>query len=103
MTSVNITAFAGNKTITEAVIPEGVTSLGVSAFFECNNLAQITFPSTLREVGSNCFSYTRWLENQRTAGDFILAGPVLLKYQGKGGSVTIPDGVAYVEDAAFSW
>ena len=103
VTSVNITAFAGNKTITEAVIPEGVTSLGVSAFFGCDNLAQITFPSTLREVGSDCFSYTRWLENQRTAGDFILAGPVLLKYQGKGGSVAIPDGVAYVEDAAFTW
>ena len=103
VTSVNYLAFAGNQTITEVVIPEGVTSLGSSAFDRCSNLVQITFPSTLREVDSNCFSYTRWLENQRTAGDFILAGPVLLKYQGKSGSVEIPDGVAYVEAAAFTW
>lgn len=103
VTSVNYLAFAGNQTITEVVIPEGVTSLGSSAFDRCSNLVQITFPSTLREVGSYCFSHTRWLENQRTAGDFILAGPVLLKYQGKSGSVEIPDGVAYVEAAAFTW
>ncbi|MBD5084137.1 MAG: leucine-rich repeat protein [Clostridiales bacterium] len=103
VTSINHAAFAQDKTITELAIPEGVTSLGRSAFLGCDNLAQITFPSTLREVGADCFSYTRWLENQRTAGDFILAGPVLLKYQGKGGNVAIPDGVAYVEGAAFTW
>lgn len=103
VTYVNPAAFAQNKTLTEAVIPEGVTVLADSAFDSCANLAQITFPGTLREVGAYCFSYTKWLENQRAAGDFILAGPVLLKYQGEGGSVVIPDGVAYVEEAAFTW
>lgn len=41
--------------ITSIVIPEGVTSIGKSAFNLCNKLTSITLPSTLNSIGDYCF------------------------------------------------
>lgn len=42
--------------ITLAVIPEGVTYIGNSAFQDCRSLASVTFPSTLSHIDVNAFS-----------------------------------------------
>lgn len=38
------------------VIPEGVSVIGGSAFYECKNLTGITIPESVTEIGSNAFS-----------------------------------------------
>lgn len=105
VTSIAASAFAGNEVITSVVIPEGVVSIGMGdsdglVFSGCSNLKDIKFPSTLRESGRFNFFLTPWLDNQK--GEFVMAGSVLVKYQGKGGAVVIADGVTAIADAAFA-
>ncbi|MDR0322394.1 MAG: leucine-rich repeat domain-containing protein [Treponema sp.] len=64
---ISITAFSRNSTITSVVIPDGVTEIRGGnnpyeggAFFNCDKLVSITFPSTLKKIGGfafgGCFS-----------------------------------------------
>ena len=42
------------------VISEGVTTIGDRAFYECTNLKEVTFPSTLTEIGKEAFGSEAW-------------------------------------------
>ncbi len=53
-------AFAGSG-ITDYVIPEGVTYFG-SCFVVCKDLRSLTFPESLKEYSSNCFTDSDNLE-----------------------------------------
>ncbi|MBQ5671847.1 MAG: leucine-rich repeat domain-containing protein, partial [Oscillospiraceae bacterium] len=48
-------AFVGS-TITELVIPEGVTELEIGAFSNCPNLKQVTLPESLEKIGQTVFN-----------------------------------------------
>lgn len=48
-------AFEGNTTITEAVIPEGVTTIGSNAFYGCKALTSIEIPDTVTEIALGAF------------------------------------------------
>ena len=41
--------------LTRVVLQEGVTSVGASAFWNCTALTEISFPSTLRQIGVGAF------------------------------------------------
>lgn len=50
--------FSG-KTMLEVVsLPEGLISIGESAFYNCSSLTEITLPSTLKEIGNLAFKST---------------------------------------------
>lgn len=54
--SVDGGAFSRNNRLTEKIaFPEGLLSIGNSAFFECQTLTGVDFPSTLLTVGQNSF------------------------------------------------
>ncbi len=36
-------------------LPEGMTSVGCSAFYDCGSLTSVTLPSTVKEIGSTAF------------------------------------------------
>ena len=44
-------AFNGDTTITEAVIPEGVTTIGSNAFKGWTNLKKVTIPGSVKKIG----------------------------------------------------
>ena len=48
-------AFNGDTTITEAVIPEGVTTIGSNAFKDCTNLKKVTIPDNVKTIGREAF------------------------------------------------
>ncbi len=48
-------AFERNHTVTEVVIPEGVTRIGERAFNDCTALATVSLPSTLTSIGKSAF------------------------------------------------
>ena len=45
-----------NTEITELIIPEGVTSIGYSAFQNCTGLTSITIPNSVTSIGTDAFS-----------------------------------------------
>jgi len=63
--------------VTSVTIPEGVTYIGKSAFFD-NRLTNVTIPSSVTSIGNSAFSSNRLT------------------------SVTIPEGVTYIGESAFS-
>ena len=48
-------AFKSNTAITSVTIPEGYTSIGISALSGCSGLTSITIPSSLQTVGATAF------------------------------------------------
>ena len=68
-----------NQCLENVVIPEGITSIGDSAFMYCVNLREIKFPNTLKIIGKNAFRGCLGLQE-----------------------ICIPDSVIAIEDYAFA-
>ena len=67
-----------HDTITRVVVEEGITGIGVYAFFDCVNISSISFPHSLRFIRECAF----WFNDK-------------LK------TVEIPEGVIYIGESAF--
>lgn len=65
ITAIKANAFknsADKRRVYNVVLPEGITSIGASAFEGCANLRHITIPSTLTDIGSYAFKNTAFKE-----------------------------------------
>lgn len=75
---INNLAFRDCKKLTNIIIPESVTSIGIGAFYDCSGLTSVVIPNSVTGLGGsvfrNCTSLT---------------------------SVTIPNSVTDIEDDAF--
>lgn len=72
-------AFKYLSHVTQVMIPDSVTYINYSAFFNCNALTEITIPSSVTYIGSHAF--------------YLLSAVTEL---------VIPDSVTYIDSAAFS-
>ena len=104
MTAIGSYAFASLERVTSVTIPEGVTSIGSSAFENCGlmaygGLGAVTLPEGLTTIGSSAFSgsYMDSLtlpESLRTIGNSAFLYCSLRE-------LTIPDGVTSIGTGAF--
>jgi len=100
VTSIGHGAFYDNHRIKEVVLPSSVTSIGQTAFYNCYNLQTINIPDGVTYVGKATFNNTPWFEKQKD--EFSIVGDgVLIKYNGKGGSITIPSIVKTIGGTVF--
>lgn len=51
------------SSIKKVIIESGVTSIGDWAFYECENLTEISIPDSVRKIGEYAFSYCSGLQN----------------------------------------
>ncbi|MBR6417125.1 MAG: leucine-rich repeat domain-containing protein [Bacteroidales bacterium] len=95
--------FRERTDIVEAVIPEGVKSLGPNLFRGCSNLRLVSFPSTLESIGDHAFMETglggelRLPEGLISLGNGAFSGCAFLE------KVFIPKSLKYLDSGAFSY
>lgn len=93
-------AFFGNTTLKSIVIPVRTSAIGDFAFYGCENLESVTVKGSLIDCGYQAFENTSWLKNY--AGEFVIFGTTLVKYNGDKDLVLIPNTVTKISSYAFS-
>ncbi|MBR7139959.1 MAG: leucine-rich repeat protein [Lentisphaeria bacterium] len=91
-----------DKSITEAVIPSCMTTIGGGAFYGCTSLSSIKLPAGVTTIGESAFSGCRSLsritlpDGLTTIGDFAFSKCRSLI------SINLPVGLAAIDQGAFS-
>ena len=90
------TAASGN-----VVIPNSVTCIGESAFFDCTSLASITIPNSVTRIGNDAFCYCTSLTSITIPNSVTSIGHAAFGYCTSLTSITIPNSVTYIGKWAF--
>ena len=91
----------GNTTVTSVTIPNGVTSIGEDAFFNCISLDSVTIGNSVTSIGDTAFGYCTSLasitipDSVTSIGEYVFLGCTSLA------SITIPDSVTSMGNYAF--
>lgn len=102
LTEIGQFSFA-RSALQEVNIPEGVTVIGYGAFYHCDSLQTVKLPESLLNVEPKAFEHTMWMERfLESDEEFLISGGVLAAYNGKGGIVTVPEGVRVIAAGAFA-
>ncbi len=92
-------AFYGCTSL-ESISIYGNTSIGENAFTGCSSLSDVFLSENVRRVGLGAFEHTPFYDNM--TDEFCIVGDVLIKYNGNGGDIVIPDGVRIIADGVFA-
>lgn len=94
-------AFGDHRYICMLTLPEGLETIGASAFESCDTLVHVDFPSTLKTIGSRAFyagyhGYALDLPAVETIGDEAFAWCVRMT-----DPVYLPEGLKTIGNSAF--
>lgn len=103
ITSVGVYAFYQHANLTEVTLPEGLTTIKWDAFNKCSSLTSITIPSSVTVIGSRAFVICTSLE---TVNNLENCGITSVGQETFGGcsalkSIVLPGTVTKIWDAAF--
>ncbi|MGX8692263.1 MAG: extracellular solute-binding protein [Clostridia bacterium] len=113
VTSIGDAAFFRCYYVESVSIPEGVTTIGYYAFQVCTHLKAVTIPASVTLIRRSAFALSGLEAIHVAEGNraymsmdgvlFNADGTTLIYYpNGKAGEYTVPDGVAVIENSAFS-
>ena len=102
VTSIGSSAFSGCSGLSSVTIPDSVTSIGSSAFSGCSSLSSVTIPDSVTSIGSSAFSGCSSLNSVTIPDSVTSIGDSAFKDCSSLNSVTIPDSVTSIGSSAFS-
>ena len=94
-------AFRACSKLTNVILPEGLLSIGMSAFQGCN-FTSINLPNSLKNIDSAAFAYCKQLRSIDIPDGVTKILPNTFNDCTQLASVTIPDGVTVIGMSAFS-
>ena len=103
ITSIGDSAFAGHASVTTVVIPNSITSIGERAFYWCKSLISITIPDSVTSIGMSAFAYCNSLTSITIPDSVTSIGDGAFSACDSLTSVTIPNSVTSIGDGAFSF
>ena len=99
--SIGYSAFSGCTRLTSITLPESVTSIGGFAFSDCTGLTSINIPEGVTSIGYSAFSYCTSLtsinipEGVTSIGDWVFQSCESLT------SISLPEGLSSIGEFAF--
>ena len=102
VTSIGFSAFYDCDSLTSVSIPNSVTSIDQWAFYRCRALSSVSIPNSVISIGQEAFYRTPWFDNQPDG--LVYAGLVAYKYKGimpEGTSIAIKEGTLGIANSAF--
>lgn len=95
----NILVKCLDKQLTDVIIPDGVTSIGNSAFRGCTSLTNITIPDSVTSIGDYAFEGCTSLTNITIPDGVTSIGIYAFCSCKKLTDINIPDGVTNIVDS----
>jgi hypothetical protein len=87
----------------EYTIPEGVTSIGASAFCDCDRLVSVTIPSSVTDIGDEAFRDCSGLTNVTITEGVTSIGTSAFSGCGELKSLAVPGTVTSIGNGAFEF
>ena len=102
VTSIGDSAFFDCTSLTSVTIPDSVTSIGYKAFGSCESLTSVTIPDSVTSIGDGAFSCCTSLTSVTIPNSVTSIGDSAFYDCTSLTSVTIPNSVTIIGVAAFS-
>ena len=99
--SIGASAFFDCNGLTSITIPDSVTSIGYRAFEDCSKLTSVTIGDSVTSIGNGAFSYCRSLTSITIPDSVTSIGASAFTKCAGLTSITIPDSVTSIGSTAF--
>ena len=98
----NLSPFYYKKSLLkEAVVEEGVTSIGVHAFYDCSGLTSMSIPNSVISIGDYAFRNCSGLISINISNSVTSIGEYAFYFCSSLTSIRFPDGLISIGDYAF--
>ncbi len=93
--------YSFRESIKNAVIEDGVTSIGMKAFFECSNLKSVAIPNSVKNIGSSAFAFCTGITRISLPNSVTTLGRQAFTCCTSLESFTVPNAVTIIEKVLF--
>ena len=102
ITVINKYAFEGFSNLTSVILPSGLISINEGAFYECSRLTSITIPESVTSIGNDAFGFCSSLTLFEIPQSVTSIEGSAFRHCSSLTSINIPEGVISIGASTFS-